>query len=81
MWQLTLSEEAAHYLENNLSLVAELIQAIDGLSATEGGIPPEGCTQIEPGIYWWEVARHSMIYTRISGGKPRLRISVIKPIE
>jgi len=81
MWRITISEEATHYLEDNLSLIDELIQAIDALMATDDGIPPAGCTQIEPGIYWWEVARHSVIYTRILGEKPRLRISVIKPIE
>ena len=81
MWRITLSQEATHYLEDNLSLIDALIQAIDGLSASDGGIPPEGCTQIEPGIYWWEVARHIVIYMRMADETPRLRISVIKPIE
>ena len=81
MWRITLEPEAENYLEDNLSLVDDLLQAIDALAETINGIPREGCTQDEPGFYWWEVARHIVIYQRILGEKPRLRILVIKPLS
>jgi hypothetical protein len=57
------------------------MDALDALAETEEGIPPEGCTQIEPAIYLWEVAQHQVIYRRITGERPRLRILVVKPNE
>ncbi|MFN8493212.1 MAG: hypothetical protein U0350_36785 [Caldilineaceae bacterium] len=80
MWQLDYTNEVKLYFIDNGDLVFDVLVKIEELKFTENGIPREGCTQIEPGVYLWEVLRHAVIYHRREATH-RLRIAAIKPLD
>lgn len=78
-WAVDLSKEAANYLLDSWPYLVDLRDAIRRLRNTENAIPPEGCHQLEPGLYWWIAAKHSIYYERQEGERS-IVILVIKPI-
>jgi hypothetical protein len=82
MWQLEYSREARNYAIDSHPYNEAVLIALEGLALTVEGIPAEGCTQVEPGVYLWEVADHQAVYERILGpeGAPRLlHVLILKP--
>jgi hypothetical protein len=57
VWALEYTDEVKYYFIDNGDLVFDVLVRIEELKFTEDGIPPEGCTQIEPNIYLWEILR------------------------
>lgn len=80
MWEIDYTEEVKFYFIDNGKLVFELLVKIEELKFTEDGIPSEGCTQLEPHIYLWEVLGHSIIYRKTPTTR-KLIIAVVKPQE
>jgi hypothetical protein len=78
MWEIEYSNEVKFYFLDNGALVFDLLVKIEELRHTPNGIPPEGCTQLEPNFYWWEILRHIVVYER-KGQK--LIIEIVKPKE
>jgi hypothetical protein len=79
VWKLEYTDEVKHYFVDNGDLVFDVLVKIEELKFTADGAPPEGCTQIEPNIYLWEVLRHWVIYQRTTATRT-LRIAAIKPV-
>jgi hypothetical protein len=67
------------YFVDNGDFVFDLLVKIEELKFTVDGIPFGGCTQLEPGIYLWEVLRHFVIFQR-SEATRKLRIAAVKPV-
>lgn len=80
MWEIEYTEEVKFYFIDNGALVFDLLIKIEELRYIPSGIPAEGCTQLEPSIYIWEVLRHAIIYQRREP-EHKLRIATIKPFE
>ncbi len=80
MWEIEYTEEVKFYFIDNGALVFDLLIKIEELRYIPSGIPAEGCTQLEPSIYIWEVLRHAIIYQR-KEPEHKLRIATIKPLE
>lgn len=66
MWTIEYSEEAKYYFIDKDPYAFDLLVRIEELKYAEDGIPPEGCSEIEPGFLWWQVLHHIVIYERIS---------------
>jgi hypothetical protein len=77
MWEIEYSDEVKFYFLDNGDRGFALLVKLEELSYTSTGMPPEGCTQLEPGYYWWEVLRHSVVYRTIT--ENRLEILTVKP--
>ena len=80
MWEIDYTEEVKFYFIDNGDLVFDLLVRIEELKFIGDGIPPEGCIQIEPNVYQWEVLRHTVIYRKTEATR-KLRIAVVKPME
>jgi plasmid stabilization system protein ParE len=76
-WWVEYSQEAANYLEDNGALVAALFFAIEALAESEG-IPIDGATQIEPGVFLFEPERHTVVYER-DESRQIVRVTIIRP--
>jgi hypothetical protein len=82
MWQLEFDREPGNYIIDSHPYNEAVLIALEDLALNAEGIPAEGCTQIEPGVYLWEVADHQVVYQRIPGpeGTPhRLHVLILKP--
>lgn len=79
MWQLDYTRETRNYFIDNDPYTFSLLIKIEELKFTPEGIPPEGCTQIEDGLLWWEILNHAVIYERLETAK-QLIICAIKPL-
>jgi hypothetical protein len=79
MWEIEYSNEVKFYFIDNSDLVFDLLVRIEELRYTTDGIPTEGCAQLDPGYYWWEVLRHIVVYRIVT--KNRLEILKVKPKE
>jgi hypothetical protein len=79
MWELDYIDEVKFYFIDNGDLVFEVLVKIEELKYIESGVPAEGCAQIEPEVYLWEVLQHWVIYQR-SPTMRKLRIAAIKPV-
>lgn len=77
-WRVEYKQPAVNYLVDNGILVQRLFFRIEGLTETEG-VPREGAHQEEPGILWWEVENHRVIYERRESEK-LIIIAIIKPL-
>jgi len=80
MWQIGFSREASQYAMDSHPYNEEVLLAIETLAFTPDGLPQEGISELEPDIYLWQVAGHSVIYQRITSIR-RLWVAVIKPDE
>ena len=80
MWKIDYTEEVISYFVDNGDLVFDLLVRIEELKFIEDAIPPEGCIQLEPNAYRWEVLQHLVIYQRTVATR-KLRIAVVKPVE
>ena len=78
MWAIEYADEVKYYFLDNGDLVFDLLVRIEALRLTPDGLPPEGCTQLDPDFYWWEVLRHIVLYERKG---QTLLIEVVKPKE
>jgi hypothetical protein len=78
VWTLELRREAANYMIDSWPYLWELRQAISLLRNTPHAIPPEGATQLEPGLILWETANHLLLYERIEHRR-KIIIWTIKP--
>ena len=76
MWAIRYSDEVKFYFLDNGDLVFDLLVKIEELRYIPEGIPPEGCTPLDPNFYAWEVLRHVVIYEQQDGV---LVIQVVKP--
>lgn len=78
MWAIEYADEVKYYFLDNGDLVFDLLVRIEELRLTHDAIPPEGCTQLDLGFYWWEVLQHIVIYEKKEN---TLIIEVVKPKE
>jgi plasmid stabilization system protein ParE len=76
-WWIEYSQEAANYLDDNGSLVADLFFAIEALAESEG-VPRDGATQIAPGEYLFEPHDHTVVYER-DEKRQIVRVTIIRP--
>lgn len=77
-WKVEYKQPAANYLEDNGKLVEALFQRIEGLAQTEGA-PKEGAHQDDPGVIWWDLENHRVIYERREADK-LIVVALIKPL-
>lgn len=80
MWEIEYTEEVKFYFLDNGTLVFDLLVKLEELRYITSGIPPEGYTQLEPGVYIWEVLKHAVLYQR-KEAEHKLRIATIKRLE
>lgn len=78
MWHLEYDREPSNYAIDSHPYNEAVLIALEELAQTDDGIPAEGCTEIEPGLYLWEVADHLVIYERIEAQR-RLHVLILKP--
>jgi hypothetical protein len=82
MWQLEFDRKPGNYAIDSHPYNEAVLIALEDLALNAEGIHAEGCTQIEPGAYLWEVADHQVVYQRIPSpeGAPHcLRVLILKP--
>lgn len=80
-WDIEYSLEARNYLYDSHPYTEAVLIAIEELRFYKDAIPPDGCTQLEPGVYLCELMRHLVVYRRFPEAKPKplLWISMVKP--
>ena len=83
IWDIEYSLEASNYLYDSHPYTENILVAIEELRFYKDAIPPEGGTQIEPGVYLCELMHHLVVYRRILEAKPKpmLWISIVKPLD
>lgn len=77
MWEVHYSQEAATYLEDNATLVADLYFALKSLVDSEG-IPSIGGFQETQGLTFWSIRNHLVVLRR-SERLQIARVILIKP--
>ena len=82
VWELEYSLEARNYLYDSYPYTEEVMIAIEMLRYDPDAVPPEGYTQIEPGVYLWEVLHHLILFQKLPNAYPQpcLRIGLVKPL-
>lgn len=80
MWEIEYSQEVKYYFVDNYPYTFDLLVRIEELKYIQSGIPSEGCVELEPGFYWWEVLQHAFIYERITEQPQKLIVVVVKPM-
>lgn len=78
MWEVWYSLEAANYLNDNSTLVADLFFAIESLAYHEGW-PATGDYQLLDELIVWRTYGHLVIYQRLDDQQV-VQITVIKPL-
>ncbi len=78
MWEIEYKDEVWHYFFDNDPYAFNLLIRIEELKYTPDAMPPEGCTQIEPDLYCWQVEDHLVYY---GVAERKITIVVVKPIE
>ena len=83
LWDIEYSLEARNYLYDSYPYTENILIAIEELRFTPDATPPEGCIEIEPGIYMCEMLHHMVVYQKILGTQPKplLWIGIVKPLE
>jgi hypothetical protein len=81
MWEIGFSQEASNYAIDSHPYNEDVLMAIELLAFTADGLPDDGYIELEPEIFLWHVAGHSVLYRRMTQGERRLWIAVIKPNE
>ena len=77
MWEVWYGLEAANYLNDNGTLVADLFFAIEAL-AEVAGWPQEGEFQQIDELISWQILRHLVIYQRLEHVQV-IQVAAIKP--
>lgn len=77
MWEVWYGREAANYLADNGSLVANLFFAMESLAET-GGWPRNGDYYQEGDLVTWQILGHLVIYQRLENDQIA-QITFIKP--
>lgn len=77
MWEVWYGLEAANYLNDNGSLVAELFFAMESLAESEGW-PQQGIFYHQDELIVWQILKHLVIYQRLIDEKI-VQIASIKP--
>jgi len=80
MWELEYSQEANNYALDSHPYNEEVLIAIEMLAVTEDALPAEDCRHLEPEIYLWAIAAHTVIFQRFPVTQV-LRILMIQPEE
>ena len=80
MWELEYSQAANNYALDSHPYNEEVLIAIEMLALTEDAMPAQDCRQLEPTIYLWVIAGHTVIFQRFSVSQV-LRILMIQPEE
>ena len=78
-WTLSYHHTVVQYLISLREAGHDLRYAIFSLQQTADGIPEGGVTQMEPGVYVWEIYAHQVMYRRIEQ-EHRLFISSVRPL-
>lgn len=77
MWEVRYGLEAANYLNDNGTLVADLFFAIEALADVDGW-PQVGEYRQTDDLIAWQILRHLVIYQRIERDQV-MQIAAIKP--
>ena len=77
MWEVHYSQEAATYLEDNATLIADLFFTLESLASSEG-LPRLGSFQEAQGLIFWNIQEHLVVLRR-SEQLRIVRIVFIKP--
>jgi hypothetical protein len=77
MWEVHYSQEAATYLEDNATLIANLFFAIESLADTYG-MPPSGEYRELQRLIYWSVQDHLVVLRRIEEAHV-VRVLILKP--
>jgi len=80
MWTIGYSQEVRNYIFDSYPYTAEIWQQIKSLRQTSNGLPESGWKIIEPGLYLWVVAGHSVIYKRLIEER-KIVVTVLKPFD
>ena len=83
LWDIEYSLEARNYLYDSYPYTEAILIAIEELRFIKDALPPQGGTQLEPGVYMYEMLRHLVVYRRILNAQPKplLWIGMVKPLE
>jgi hypothetical protein len=81
MWEIAFSQQASNYAIDSHPYNEDVLIAIEMLAFTADGLPGDGYMELEPDIFLWQVAGHSVLYRRMRQGQRRLWIAIIKPNE
>jgi hypothetical protein len=77
MWEVRYGLEAANYLNDNGTLVADLFFAIEALAEVAGWLK-EGEYQLIDELISWQILRHQVIYQRLEHVQA-IQVAAIKP--
>jgi hypothetical protein len=80
MWELDYTDEVKFYFLDNGDLVFDVLVKIEELKFFDDSMPDEGCIEIEPELFLWQVLRHWVIFHRLFD-LGTLRIAAIKPMD
>jgi len=82
IWAIDYSAEARNYLYDSYPYTEPVLIEIERLRLTKDAVPAEGCTQIEPQVYMWDVLHHMVLFEKVTTGEqPKLKILTVKPLE
>lgn len=82
IWEIAYSDEARNYLYDSYPYTEAVLIEIERLRLIKDAVPGEGCTQIEPNIYMWDVLQHMVLFEKVTAvAKPKLKILIVKPLE
>ena len=79
MWEIEYRDEIKFYFIDNDPYTFALLIKIEELRYYPDAIPPEGCTLVDDGLFWWETIEHIVIYERVETEK-RIIVITIKPL-
>ena len=77
MWTIEYRQEASNYAIDSHPYNEAVLMAIETLAQVAG--LPQGCQPLEPGLYWWQIHDHDVLFRRYPR-EQRLVILLIKPL-
>ncbi len=78
MWTVGYTQEVRNYIFDSYPYTETVWQKIKTLRQTNDGLPPRDWKEIEPAVYLWEVAGHTVVYKRLIVER-KIIVTVLKP--
>jgi hypothetical protein len=77
LWEIEFTAEAKFYFIDSGDDTGNLLGEIELLRYYSDALPPEGWTEVEPGLFRWEILNH-LVYYRKRGNT--IVVAVVKPL-
>jgi hypothetical protein len=77
MWEIEYLDEVKFYFTDNGTYTGNLLDEIERLRYSPDALPPDSYSELEPGLFVWEILNHLVFYRR---EKAWLLIAAVKPL-